>query len=142
MRLWSLHPKYLDAKGLVALWREGLLAQKVLAGKTKGYRHHPQLIRFREHATPTVAVGTYLHFVHAEAMVRHYSFDGSKILAVDHELQLSLTQGQLQYEWKHLLKKLNQRDLSKYREIQAIEEPECHPLFQKIPGNIEKWEVI
>jgi len=25
MRLWTLHPKYLDARGLVALWREGLL---------------------------------------------------------------------------------------------------------------------
>lgn len=22
MRLWSSHPKYLDAKGIVALWRE------------------------------------------------------------------------------------------------------------------------
>jgi hypothetical protein len=29
-RIWSLHPKYLDARGLVALWREGLLAQAVL----------------------------------------------------------------------------------------------------------------
>ena len=36
MRLWSLHPRYLDAKGLVALWREGLLAQAVLKGQTKG----------------------------------------------------------------------------------------------------------
>ncbi|WP_368086417.1 pyrimidine dimer DNA glycosylase/endonuclease V [Nitrosomonas sp. Nm34] len=26
MRLWSIHPKYLDAKGLLALWREGLQA--------------------------------------------------------------------------------------------------------------------
>lgn len=32
MRLWSLHPSYLDAVGLVALWREGLLARKVLQG--------------------------------------------------------------------------------------------------------------
>jgi carboxyl-terminal processing protease len=29
MRLWSLHPKYLDAQGLVALWREALLAKAV-----------------------------------------------------------------------------------------------------------------
>lgn len=43
MRLWSLHPQYLDAKGLVALWREGLLAQAVLAGQTRGYKRHPQL---------------------------------------------------------------------------------------------------
>ena len=46
MRLWSLHPKYLDIKGLVACWREGLLARKVLLDQTKGYKNHPQLIRF------------------------------------------------------------------------------------------------
>jgi hypothetical protein len=33
MRLWSLHPEYLDANGLVALWREALLAQAFLQGK-------------------------------------------------------------------------------------------------------------
>ena len=43
MRLWSLHPKYLDKLGLLGLWRESLLAQKVLLGKTKGYKNHPQL---------------------------------------------------------------------------------------------------
>jgi hypothetical protein len=36
MRLWSLHLKYLDAKGLVAVW--GLLAKKVSKEKTKGYK--------------------------------------------------------------------------------------------------------
>ena len=47
MRIWSLHPQYLDRQGLTAAWREGLLAQKVLTGTTKGYRNHPQLRRFR-----------------------------------------------------------------------------------------------
>ncbi|HKX52383.1 MAG TPA: pyrimidine dimer DNA glycosylase/endonuclease V [Nitrosospira sp.] len=37
MRLWTLHPRYLDTKGLVAAWREALLAQKVLSGLTSGY---------------------------------------------------------------------------------------------------------
>ena len=37
MRLWTLHPKYLDPQGLVALWREALLARAVLQGKTRGY---------------------------------------------------------------------------------------------------------
>ena len=41
MRLWTLHPQYLDPRGLVALWREALLAQKVLLGRTRGYRAHP-----------------------------------------------------------------------------------------------------
>ena len=48
MRLWSVHPKYLDSKGLVALWREALLAKQVLEGGTKGYRNHPQLDRFKK----------------------------------------------------------------------------------------------
>nr|WP_253280607.1 pyrimidine dimer DNA glycosylase/endonuclease V [Arcanobacterium phocae] len=47
MRLWSIRPSQLDRAALIAGWREGLLAQKVLAGLTKGYRHHPQLERFR-----------------------------------------------------------------------------------------------
>ena len=47
MRLWSLDPAHLDRQGLVACWREALLAQAVLAGRTRGYRHHPQLERFR-----------------------------------------------------------------------------------------------
>jgi hypothetical protein len=47
MRIWSIHPKYLDIKGLVALWREALLAKHVLEGRTKGYRNHPQLDRFK-----------------------------------------------------------------------------------------------
>jgi hypothetical protein len=34
MRLWSLHPKHLDRQGLLAVWREGLLAQEVLRGET------------------------------------------------------------------------------------------------------------
>ena len=52
MRLWSLHPKYLDSKGLVAVWREGLLALEVLKGNTKGYRSHPQLTRFLQEGNP------------------------------------------------------------------------------------------
>ena len=46
MRLWSVHPRYLDTAGLTACWREALLAQKVLTGATRGYRRHPQLERF------------------------------------------------------------------------------------------------
>ncbi|HLW43123.1 MAG TPA: pyrimidine dimer DNA glycosylase/endonuclease V, partial [Candidatus Acidoferrales bacterium] len=78
MRLWSLHPSHLDGKGLVALWREGLLAQNVLRGKTKGYRFHPQLNRFRATKKPVIAIGTYLRAVAEEAKSRGYSFDASK----------------------------------------------------------------
>lgn len=68
VRIWSLHPKYLDRQGLTACWRETLLAQAVLAGRTRGYRSHPQLERFREHPDPISAVGWYLHGIADEAM--------------------------------------------------------------------------
>jgi hypothetical protein len=67
VRLWSLHPRYLDRQGLVALWREALLARAVLCGRTKGYRHHPQLERFRAHASPRLAICAYLGAIEAEA---------------------------------------------------------------------------
>src|SRR5690606_41710659 len=82
MRLWSVHPRYLDRQGLLALWREGLLARAVLRGKTRGYRRHPQLERFRAHASPRRAISAYLAAVHAEAAMRGYAFDRSKIGAV------------------------------------------------------------
>jgi hypothetical protein len=79
MRLWSIHPKYLDSKGLVALWREALLAKKVLSKKTKDYKHHPQLSRFQKQKNPLAIINSYLTAVHREASGRGYSFDWRKI---------------------------------------------------------------
>ena len=70
MRIWSLHPRYLDRQGLTACWREGLLAQAVLAGRTRGYRQHSQLERFRTQPDPVAAVGAYLEAVAREAADR------------------------------------------------------------------------
>ena len=70
MRLWTLHPRHLDAAGLVALWREGLLAQAVLLGRTRGYTRHPQLERFRAAADPVARITGYLRIVAAEAASR------------------------------------------------------------------------
>jgi hypothetical protein len=47
MQLWTLHPKHLDVRGLVALWREALLAQKILCGATRGYRFDASKIGVR-----------------------------------------------------------------------------------------------
>jgi len=79
VRLWSVHPKYLDARGLVALWREALLAQAVLRGGTKAYLHHPQLQRFRAQPSPLGAIADYLRGVHDEAIRRGYAFMARKI---------------------------------------------------------------
>lgn len=142
MRLWSLHPKYLDPKGLVALWREGLLAQKLLLGKTKGYRNHPQLKRFKKTANPLGAIATYLRFVFIESENRGYSFDKNKIINRRLQSTINVTDGQLEYEYRHLLKKLEQRDPEYLNQLSRIKKIETHPLFTKIHGNIESWEVV
>jgi len=141
MRLWTLHPKYLDTKGLVAVWREALLAQKVLQEKTKGYKHHPQLIRFKEQKNPVVAIGTYLWHLYQEAQQRGYSFDASKISAQGKTPRIRCTQGQLLYEWEHLQKKLKSRDLRKYKAAKIIPYPDAHPLFVIRDGDVEDWEI-
>lgn len=143
MRLWSLHPKYLDSKGLVALWREGLLAKKVLEDRTKGYRNHPQLLRFKSCADPIVSINTYLHFVCDEADKRGYAFDRTKLTQRKPSLQKILVlSGQLDYEWTHLMTKLKTRDREKYEALKAIRRTRAHPSFKKIPGGIEAWEIL
>jgi hypothetical protein len=142
MRLWTLHPRYLDAKGLVALWREALLAQKVLQGKTKGYRHHPQLIRFQACSRPETAIAAYLTAVLEEAKHRGYNFDSTKILKSRVHRKIAETDGQLFYEWRHLKRKLRLRDYQKYRLLLSIEKPEPHPLFQIISGPRRSWEQV
>lgn len=140
MRLWSLHPKHLDARGLVALWREGLLAQAVLAGKTKGYKYHPQLARFRAHPSPLRAIGAYLSEVQKEAGRRGYKFDRRKILFPSaREARIPLADGQLKYEWLHLKKKLFVRDRKKHDE-NAKKRESAHPIFAKRKGKKESWE--
>jgi hypothetical protein len=140
MRLWSLHPRYLDPQGLVALWREGLLARAVIRGETRGYRHHPQLARFQAHATPRSAISAYLAGIYADATLRGYSFDASKVGPVRAVPSISVADGQVAYEWQHLLRKLSQRNAGLYRQWRTLKAPECHPLFRPGPGGIEDWE--
>jgi hypothetical protein len=142
MRLWSLHPALLDTRGLVALWREGLLAQKVLLGKTKGYRHHPQLQRFRQCEEPISAIAGYLWAVHDEATRRGYAFDGSRIAVQRLPLSLAVRRGQLAFEWEHLKKKVRQRDLAHYQAVRKRRRIRVHPLFTVVPGGIEDWERV
>ena len=140
MRLWSLHPRYLDPQGLVSLWREALLAKAVLAGKTRGYRQHPQLERFRAHELPRSAINSYLAAIHAEATRRGYHFDESKIGLV-HDLELiPVTGGQIDYEWRHLMKKLSTRNKGVYKQWAGTRRALCHPLFRRVHGAVEIWE--
>ena len=138
MRLWTLHPRYLDSKGLVALWREGLLAQAVLQGQTKGYRNHPQLQRFRDNPKPEAFIARYLKTVYDEACRRGYSFDSSKLMTAAGGRTISVTQGQLGFERAHLQKKLQVRD-PKWLAQHPISDV-VHPLFHIVPGGVEDWE--
>lgn len=141
MRLWSIHPRYLDSRGLVALWREALLARAVLRGATRGYRHHPQLDRFRAQPRPRMAINAYLAAVHAEALQRGYAFDASKIGPVGQVPAIAVTTDQIGYEWKHLCAKLRVRNPSVLARWQDVERPECHPLFCVQQGPVADWEV-
>ncbi|MEN9575286.1 MAG: hypothetical protein RL514_3141 [Verrucomicrobiota bacterium] len=140
MRLWTLHPRYLDAKGLVAAWREALLAQKVLAGGTKGYRHHPQLVRFQAQADPLAAIATFLRGLAAEATERGYRFDATKIARRLFTGNIAETDGQLSYEWNHLQAKLRTRAPEVAHQHRSVTTPEPHPLFRIVPGKVRDWE--
>ncbi len=140
MRLWSLHPQYLDRQGLLACWRETLLAQKVLKGETRGYRYHPQLIRFQAQADPLATIAAYLSGLADEAERRGYRFDRSKITSHPATHKIPVSKGQLLYEWDHLKEKLRRRDPARLAEIAAPELPAPHPLFIPVAGDVEAWE--
>jgi hypothetical protein len=142
MRLWTIHPRYLDPQGLVALWRESLLARAVLRGQTRGYRHHPQLARFRAHPSPCYAINAYLAAIHAEATARGYRFDAGKLGPVRAVEPMPTTTGQVRYEWHHLLKKLAARNPELHCRWRAIRFPRCHPLFNRVKGPPEPWERV
>jgi hypothetical protein len=140
MRLWTVHPRYLDSKGLVAAWREALLAQKVLRGATRGYRHHPQLARFQAQDDPVAAIATFLDGIAEEAQHRGYRFDTTKISRRRLHARLPETDGQLLYEWEHLRAKLRARAPQLHREFRGIAAPEAHPLFRIVAGDVREWE--
>lgn len=142
MRLWSIHPSYLDVRGLVALWREGLLAQQVLLGNTRGYKNHPQLVRFRNTPNPVGAIARYLTGVAVEAATRGYSFDSSRIINRDYRGKIKVTNGQVEYEFRHLLNKLKFRDRELYQRNKGIKKIILHPLFMKVTGDVEVWEKV
>jgi Pyrimidine dimer DNA glycosylase len=142
MRLWTLHPAHLDPQGLVALWREALLAREVLRGRTKGYRRHPQLLRFRSCPSPRAAINGYLAVVFAEAQSRGYQFDRSKLGPAARVPRIRVTDGQLRYEWTWLQSKLRERSPAVYRRNLEVPVPTAHPIFRVVPGPVAEWERV
>jgi hypothetical protein len=126
----------------VALWREGLLAQAVLAGRTRGYRRHPQLARFLGAPKPRIRISAYLRQVHAEAVRRGYRFDAARIGRGGAVSPTPVTRGQLDYEWAHLRRKLKARSPSWLVGLGRVGRPRPHPLFRVVAGGVAAWEAV
>lgn len=149
MRLWSLHPQYLDRQGLLACWREALLAQKVLEGGTKGYKNHPQLERFKQFKNSLDYIGAYLLPIWFEANSRGYNFESAKILR-HNVLSLPVTQGQVNFEFGHLQNKLwlrdrkqwciNSKESERFSIHVTVVDIKIHPMFYLVKGEKESWE--
>jgi len=144
MRLWSIHPKYLDAQGLVALWREGLLAKKVLEGKTRGYKNHPQLVRFKISNNPVGQINIFLKEVYNESIKRGYKFDKGKLDNSQGDLvqKIRVNRKQVEYEMYFLQSKLEKRNKQKYNENNGIKDIEINKVFTLVEGEIEEWEKV
>jgi hypothetical protein len=139
MRLWSLHPSLLDAKGLVALWRETLLAKACLEGKTKGYNNHPQLQRFKDSVDPVSMISHYLWEIYIESTVRGYIFDKTKVGDLSKSYRkIPVNSEQVKYELEHLRTKLQQRSP---KDLDKLEMRVCD-LFVVVDGPIEQWEKL
>jgi len=139
MRLWTLHPRYLDQKGLCGLWREAIMAQNVIHGLTSGYKNHPQLIRFKNNKS---LIHDYLLAVFDESLERGYNFNSGNIIPLKKLEPLFLipvTLGQVNYEIKLLIHKLQKRGRSTEFLKSGIE---LFPIFHIIPGDIESWEKV
>jgi hypothetical protein len=142
MRIWSIHPSYLDWKGLGAQWREALLAQQILLGSTRGWKNHPQLNRFKEHSEPIKAIGFYLLHIYKESKKRNYNYDFSKIIKpVSSIRKIPINSGQIEYEFKILMNRLNKRSYNKFLDNRNINPVLPHPLFYIRNGPPEDWEI-
>ena len=147
MRLWSIHPKYMDTPGLNGLWKEALLAKRVLEGQTKGYKNHPQLNRFKAQDSPQDSIHEYLYWVHKESLNRGFKYNQDKFCRPDETpAKIQVTSGQVLYEFKWFMEKIEKRCPELHdklcKNIAFLEHIELHPMFELVAGDIEDWEKI
>ncbi|MDO5581206.1 MAG: pyrimidine dimer DNA glycosylase/endonuclease V [Planctomycetia bacterium] len=135
MRLWTLHPKYLDRQGFLAVWREGLLAKHVLEQwtvdpeKRIAYGNHPQLDRFKITDDPVAAISLYLAGIFAESQRRKYSFDRNKFDIPDVKIIIPTITAEIEFERNHLLQKLIKRDPQAADRLRTDSVLQLHSLF-------------
>lgn len=140
VRLWSVHPRYLDPAGLCGLWREALLAQAVVGGEKKGYRRHPQARRVLEERDPRGAIRSYLRGVWEEGCRRGYRLDPRRIAWWDREARMTVPRGQLEYELVLLAVKLEARAPCLAGRLPSLEDVLPHPALDVAEGGLAWWE--
>jgi hypothetical protein len=101
---------------------------------------HPQLLRFREQSTAVGFIAEYLRAVRHEATLRGYAFAADKISRAGAPGCLTVTRGQLEFEWHHLMQKLRTRDPERRARLASVKRPRPHPLFRVVRGGIAEWE--
>lgn len=141
MRLWSLHPKYIDDKGLQNLWRDALLVQDALSGRNRKYINHPQVERFNNYYEPMAAIGAYLFFVHEEGRDRGAVFGEHKIMHRSERTNIiKVARKQLEYEFEQLKKKVQSRSFIQFNKLKQVSTVDPNPIFEVVEGEIESWE--
>jgi hypothetical protein len=139
MRIWTVHPRYLDVKGFVALWRETLLGMETLKKHVKCQHYipwykHPQLAPFKAQSDPILYISNYLYLVLEESRRRNYNFDGSKLDAIPYCENLPLIKASrevLVHEWLVCLGRYRVRSPKWFEEVKDISplEVDPHPLY-------------
>lgn len=139
----SISPESLDRQDLVSLWRESLLARKAIEKKNKDYENQPQLRRHKDSFNPLTNINYYLSSVHEEAQKRGYDVDAKKIALLKNKMKdTKVSNGQVNYEFKHILKKLEDRDYGEFSKIKeaGMGSIKTNKTFKVVQGNVESWE--
>ena len=149
MRIWTLHPRFLDRQGLLGQWREALQAKNALLDPhhSSNVCHERQLRRFKAAKIQALScMGVYLHAVADEMILRGYKPNVSLIpYYVGTPSLIPVTQGQVNFEIAHLMAKLTERDPSRLlplSKIRVLMSNQLNPIFKEVGGDIESWEKI
>jgi hypothetical protein len=89
---------------------------------------------------PLAMIAAYLHGVRSEAERRGYCFDAARIVSPPFHGEVEESEGQLLFEWTHLLAKLAGRAPGLFEQYVKIDLPGAHPLFRIVAGEKREWE--
>ena len=139
MRLWSLHPRYLDPQG----WSrcgETLLARKVLRGETRGYRHHPQLQRFREARDPQSAIDAYLPRSTPRRRRAATRSTRTSSMPTRARKDPGRARATRRARMGHLIAQARVAQPGAHVRWRELQRPRTHPSFRVVAGGVADWE--